>query len=189
MKNKKFNPQLVAAIGVMSALVFITTKFLRIPIPVGLGGKTQLHVGNSMCVLGGLLFGAVPGGLAAGIGTALVDLMDPLWAPEFWISFINKFVMGFTVGTIANLGKNRTLAKDIIASVAGAAAYVVLYLFKSYMQQVALGSAPEAIKAVLITKGITSGTNAIIAVVVAILLYKVIAPTLKKANMFNNILK
>lgn len=188
MKKQKFNSQAIAAIGVMAALVFITTKFMRIPIPVG-AGKTQIHVGNSMCILSGLLFGAVPGGLAAGIGTALVDLMDPRWAPEFWISFINKFVMGFTVGTIAHMGKTRSTAKDFVASVSGAMAYVALYLLKSYLQQVALGSTAEATMAVLITKGTTSGINAIIAVVVAVTLYKAIYPTLKRANIFRDILK
>ncbi len=185
MKKQKFSTSTLAAIGIMAALVFITTKFFSIPIPIG-GGKTALHVGNSMCVLAGLMFGPIPGGLAAGIGTALVDLMDPLWAPEFWISFINKFVMGFVVGAVARLGKERNLGKDVVASVLGAGAYVCLYLFKSFVQQKALGSAPEAIKAVLVTKGITSGTNAIIAVVVAVALYKAIAPALKKAHLFSD---
>ena len=142
-----------------------------------------------MCILAGLLFGPVPGGLAAGIGTALVDLMDPRWAPEFWVSFINKFVMGFTVGAIARIGKERTLTKDIIASIAGAAAYVALYLFKSYVQQALLGSTAEATIAVLITKGTTSAINAVIAVVVAVALYKVMAPALKRANIFSDTLK
>ena len=142
-----------------------------------------------MCILAGLLFGPVPGGLAAGIGTALVDLMDPRWAPEFWVSFINKFVMGFTVGAIARIGKERTLTKDIIASISGAAAYVALYLFKSYVQQALLGSTVEATIAVLITKGTTSAINAVIAVVVAVALYKVMAPALKRANIFSDTLK
>ena len=188
MKKQKFDSKTMAAIGIMAALVFITTKFMRIPIPVG-AGKTQIHVGNSMCILAGLLFGPVPGGLAAGIGTALVDLMDPRWAPEFWVSFINKFVMGFTVGAIARIGKERTLTKDIIASISGAAAYVALYLFKSYVQQALLGSTVEATIAVLITKGTTSAINAVIAVVVAVALYKVMAPALKRANIFSDTLK
>ncbi len=189
MKKNKMSVQMLAAIGVMSALVFITTKFLRIPIPVGVGGKTQVHLGNSMCILAGLLFGGIPGGLAAGIGTAIVDLMDPLWAPEFWISFINKFIMGFLAGSIANLGKDRTLGKNITAAIVGALSYVVLYLGKSYLQQVALGSAPEAIKAVLLTKGITSCINAVIAVVVSVLLYHMIAPALKRRNLFTREMK
>ena len=184
MKKTKFTPQLLAAIGLMSALVFVTTKFFAIPIPVGVGGKTQIHLGNSMCLLAGLLFGGVSGGLAAGIGTAIVDLTDPLWAPEFWISFINKFIMGCVCGVVANLGKNRTTGKNIVAAILGALSYYVLYLGKSYLQQVALGSAPDAIKTVLMTKAITSFINAVIAVLVSVALYTLIAPALKRANLF-----
>ena len=183
MKKQKFNTTTLAAIGVMAALVFITTKFLRIPIPIGIGGKTQLHLGNSMCILAGLLFGGVPGGLAAGIGTAIVDLTDPRWAPEFWISFINKFAMGFAAGTIAHMGK-KSLSKDIVAATVGSFTYVALYIFKSYIQQIMLGSAPEAIKGVLITKFMTSLTNAILAIVISVVLYRLLDPALKKANLF-----
>lgn len=167
----------------MAALVFITTKFLRIPIPMGIGGKTQIHLGNSMCILAGLLFGGVPGGLAAGIGTAIVDLTDPRWAPEFWVSFINKFAMGFAAGTIAHMGK-KSLPRDIVAATVGAFTYVALYVFKSYIQQLMLGSASEAIKGVLVTKFMTSVTNAIIAIVISVILYKLLDPALKKANLF-----
>lgn len=86
MKKSKFSVETLAAIGVMAALVFITTKFFAIPIPVGVGGKTQIHLGNSMCVLAGLLFGGVPGGLAAGIGTAIVDLLIPFGHLNFGLA-------------------------------------------------------------------------------------------------------
>ncbi len=188
-KNKKMTVQLMARIGIMSALVFVTTKFIRIPIPIGVGGKTQVSVGNSMCVLGGLLFGGIPGGLAAGIGSALVDLMDPLWAPEFWITFINKFAMGFVAGTVATRVKERTIGKDILAAALGAGTYVVLYLSKSVLEQVFLGSASEAIVTILVTKGVASLINAVIAVVVSVLLYKVIAPALRRANLFRDYVK
>ncbi|MEG1782136.1 MAG: ECF transporter S component, partial [Oscillospiraceae bacterium] len=100
MKKTKFDTKTLAAIGVMSALVFVATKFFSIPIPIG-GGKTALQLGNVMCVLSGLLFGGLPGGLAAGIGSMIVDLTDPIWAPEFWITFIMKFAMGFAAGAIS----------------------------------------------------------------------------------------
>ena len=97
MQNKKsMDVRTIVAIGLMAALVFIFSKF-RIDIPSPLG-KTGIHFGNIMCLLGGLLFGAVPGGLAAGIGSALLDLTDPVYAPEFWITFLTKFAMGFVAG-------------------------------------------------------------------------------------------
>ena len=189
MKQKKMTTEIMVGIGIMAALVFVTTKFFRIPIPVGVGGKTQVHLGNSMCILAGLLFGGLPGGLAAGVGTALVDLMDPLWAPEFWISFINKFVMGFVAGVIANMGKTRTTGKDIVAAILGALSYMALYLFKSYVQSAALGNPTATIITQLTTKAITSSINAVIAVIVSVTLYKLIAPALKKANLFKGYLK
>ena len=57
-------------------------------------------MGNAMCILSALLFGPVTGGLAAGVGNALVDLLDPVWASEFWITFINKFLMTFVAGLV-----------------------------------------------------------------------------------------
>ena len=189
MKKKKMTTEIMAGIGIMAALVFVTTKFFRIPIPVGVGGKTQVHLGNSMCVLAGLLFGGVPGGLAAGIGTALVDLMDPLWAPEFWISFINKFAMGFVVGMVANAGKQRSTGKDIRAAVRGALTYVALYLFKSYVQYAIQGLPAGTIMVNLTTKGITSMINAVVAVIVSVTLYKLIAPALRRANLFKDYIK
>ena len=91
-----FNTRNIALVGILAAIIFVLTKFISIPIPSPLG-KTALSVGNAMCILSALLFGPVTGGLAAGIGNALVDLSDPAWAPEFWITFINKFLMAFVV--------------------------------------------------------------------------------------------
>ena len=92
--------------------------------------------------------------------------------------------MGCVCGVVANLGKNRTTGKNIVAAILGALSYYVLYLGKSYLQQVALGSAPDAIKTVLMTKAITSFINAVIAVLVSVALYTLIAPALKRANLF-----
>ena len=99
MKNKTFSVHDVVLTGVLAACVFVLTKFISIPIPSPLG-KTALSVGNAMCILSALLFGPLTGGLAAGIGNALVDLSDPAWAPEFWITFINNFLMAFVAGII-----------------------------------------------------------------------------------------
>ncbi|MBQ3588471.1 MAG: ECF transporter S component [Oscillospiraceae bacterium] len=180
MKNNKTRN--FAFIGVMAALVFVTTKFMSIPIPVG-AGKTSLHLGNVMCILSGLLFGPVNGGLAAGIGSMIVDLTDPLWAPEFWVTFIMKFVMGFVAGLVSHLGK-QTKFKTTAAAVLGAVSYVFCYLSKNYIQEAILMKQPwETVSALLVTKGITSLTNALIAMVVSVLLFNMLQPALKRANI------
>ena len=182
---KKNKVREFAFIGVMAALVFVTTNFLSIKIPVG-AGQTQIHMGNVMCILSGLLFGPVSGGLASGIGSMFVDLMNPAWAPEFWITFINKFVMGFVAGLISHMGK-QTKVKNIIAAICGAVSYVICYLTKNYIQEAILMKQPmETVKAILLTKAATSFTNAMIAMVVSVILFNLLQPALKRAHLLQD---
>ncbi len=184
--KKKLDTRQFAFIGVMAALVFVTTKFMSIPIPVG-AGKTSIHLGNVMCILSGLLFGPVSGGLAAGIGSMIVDLTDPMWAPEFWVTFIMKFVMGFVAGFVAHTGGKPTKVKISIAAVLGAVSYVICYLSKNYIQEYILMKQPlETVMALLVTKGITSMTNALIAMIVSVILYNMLMPALKRANLIRD---
>ncbi len=181
MQQKSKTAKLVT-ISLMAALVFVTTKFFSIPIPVG-AGKTAIHLGNVLCILSGLLFGGLPGGLAAGVGSMIVDLTDPLWAPEFWITFLMKFAMGFTAGFLAK-GETKVSLKLIFAAVTAAIVYVGLYLAKTYITQHFILQTPwETTFAVLVTKGSTSLVNALIAMVVSVILYKVMRPALKRAGI------
>ena len=76
-QQKKFSTYDLVIVGVMAALVFAATFFLKIgPIPTPVG-PTQIKLANALCLLAGMLFGGVRGGLAAGIGSALFDLSNP----------------------------------------------------------------------------------------------------------------
>ena len=57
--KKTFTTHFIVQTGVMAALVFVITYF-RIPL---FGSK--VHFANAMCLLAGLLFGPLSGGLAA----------------------------------------------------------------------------------------------------------------------------
>jgi len=185
MKKSKYTARDFAFIGVMAALVFVTTSTLSIKIPVG-AGQTQIHMGNVMCILSGLLFGPVAGGLASGIGSMFVDLMNPAWAPEFWVTFIMKFVMGFMAGLISHMGKP-SKGKNIAAAIIGAVSYVACYLTKNYIQEAILMQQPwETVSAILITKGLASFTNAMIAMTVSVILYNILKPALKRANIIKD---
>lgn len=183
MKKNSFTVRELSAIGVMSALVLVATMYFRIDIPTPLG-KTMLHLGNVMCILGGLLFGGLSGGFAAGIGSAIYDLMDPTFAPEFWITFIMKFAMGFIAGSIAYMGKP-SKTRTIIAAVTGSLSYVILYIAKTIiMQYYVMGNPWQTVFGVVITKGTTSTINSLIAMVASVILYSLISPALKKAGLF-----
>ena len=128
--KKYFTVRNIALTGILAAIIFVLTKFISIPIPSPLG-KTALSVGNAMCILASLLFGPVTGGLAAGIGNALVDLSDPAWAPEFWITFINKFMMAFVAGIIMKKADLKENIRIWVAGMLGALTYSFLYVVKN----------------------------------------------------------
>ena len=75
----------LALTGLMAALVLVATMFFKVEIPVGTD-KTMIGFANVFCILSGLLLGPVYGGLAAGIGSCIFDLMGG-WADSVRLSF------------------------------------------------------------------------------------------------------
>ena len=70
--------RMIAAVSILAAMVYVTSAFLQIPIPTPIG-STRLHLGNVMCLLSGMLLGPWYGGLAAGFGSMLFDLLNPAY--------------------------------------------------------------------------------------------------------------
>lgn len=179
MEKRKFTVRDLAEIGVLAALIFAATYFLRIgPIPTP-AGPTQLKMGNAICLLGAMLFGRTKGGLAAGIGSMLFDLTDPLFISSAPFTFINFFIMAYVCGWISHSGEKNGLdrKRNITAAAAGAGTYLLLHLGKSFIELVISGSAVSAALAACSTKLVTSGFNAVFAVVISVIM----APVCKKA--------
>ena len=189
MDKKKFTTKDIAIIGILSAMVFAGT-YLHIDIPTALG-KTMLRLGNVICVLGGLLFGPLTGGLSAGIGSALYDLIDPAYAPEAWITFINKFMMGFVAGLVCRAGRGKGIKMEnlftIIGGICGSVTYVILYISKTIIVQYFINNGVwTTVYAVAIQKGIISLINGLIAVCVSVALTVSLRPALRKAHIFRD---
>lgn len=169
--------------AVMAAFVFVATYLLKIRIPTP-AGYTMLKMGNVLCVLSGMLFGPVCGGLAAGIGSALYDLTDPAFASSALTTFFRFFVMGFLAGLISHLGKangertRRNLAAAIIASLS----YVLLYIGEKVVVLMLAGSGFFPAIAANSTRLIASLTNAVVAVIGSMLLVKPIRRALKRVG-------
>ncbi|MEG2769721.1 MAG: ECF transporter S component [Oscillospiraceae bacterium] len=184
-KHKTFTVKNICLIGMMSALVLIFT-FIKIDIPTALG-KTMLHFGNVMCLLSGLLFGPVVGGLSAGFGSMFFDLFDPIFAPECWVTFINKFAMGFIAGGISLVISRKKLPKVfyVLAAAAGSLSYTFLYLGKTFIEKrIIFGYETETVLIDLATKAITSGIGAVISVTAVSILFFLLRPALKRAKLF-----
>ena len=169
MKNKKLS--IIIAVGLMAALCYVG-NYLQIKIPNGVL-IARVHLGNSMCLLAGLLFGGPVGGLASGIGAMLYDLFDPVYIVSAPFTFLSKFAMGYVVGTVAK-SANRLNNKTVhmgLAAILGQMTYIVLYLGKTYISQRILGYEVETALIAVGTNAITSGVNAVLAVVISLPLY------------------
>ena len=161
----------IVTIGLMAALVYVG-NYLSFPIPNGLL-ITRIHLGNSMCLLAGLLFCGSTGGISSGIGAALYDLFNPAYTLSAPYTFISKFAMGFIAG---KLNRRSTEGKipistTITAAILGQIAYIILYLLKSFFTVLILGGTVEAAWIATGNNAITSSINAVISVVIAVPLY------------------
>lgn len=174
----------IVMVALFAALVFVSSQ-LSVPIPVAIGDVSRIHLGNIFCLLSGFVLGPVGGGLAAGLGSALYDLTNPAYIASAPFTFLFKFLLAAVCGWVAyargSRGENH--GQNTLAAVCGSAAYMVLYLGKSFIEGLLLGSAVMPVLIAVGTKFVTSGVNAVIAVVVSVPLYAAIRLALKKSRL------
>lgn len=184
MKQKMTTRKLVFA-ALMAALTAVGSG-IRIVIPISIAGTTAFHLGNIFCALSGILLGPWVGGLAAGLGSAIYDMFNPLYIDEAWITFIMKGSYGLAAGTIAWFGtKDWNYARASAATVAGALVYALLYLAKSFFYggMFKQGLTASAAWIVVIEKLPATVFNAAVAIVFAPILATAIRKALKKNHL------
>lgn len=135
-KKKGFSVYDIVVVALMAAMIFVVTSFVRIPIEVPPAGETMLKVANVLCLLAGMWFGGVRGGLAAGIGSMLFDLSNPKYVASAPFTLLFFFMMAFICGTIAHAGgaKGKRPARNVAGAVCGAVSYVILYISKNVIE-------------------------------------------------------
>ena len=179
--------------GVMAAIICVITTF-RIPL-----GQSKVHFANSMCLLSGLLLGPAWGGAAAGLGSALYDvLLGGYGFVEAVITFVNKFAMAWVTGMLfrtwivkkdkLNRPWNENILPVTAACVLGALTYVALYMLKSWLFKVYVEPVPaDTLPTVMVGKLIPSLINAAFAVVTAPIFYHAVRPALKSAGILKRL--
>ena len=192
--SQKADVKKLAQAGLLAALCYIGFAFFKIDIPVG-PEKTAFHLGNVFCVLAALLLGGYWGGLAGAIGMTIADLTTAYVtsAPK---TFLLKLCIGLIVGLVAHkifhLSKEHSVkyvtGVTILASACGMAFNVVAdplvgYFYKMYL----LGVPQDISKALAKISTVTTGVNAIVAVICASVFYLALRPALKKAGLFHDI--
>jgi len=170
----------------MAALVF-AGSYLRIPIPLMVAGRTAaIHLGNIFCVISGLLLGPLYGGLAAGIGSAIYDITNPLYISSAPFTLIFKFMIAFVCGKIAysNNRNAENVRYNVLGAAAGSLVYIALYLGRELFNDMVFLSIQLA-PALVMTgqKGLASCFNAVLAVAVATPVFFILKKALDKNNI------
>ena len=180
---KKLTIKQISFVGIMAALVYVTSAYLQINIPTAIG-STRLHMGNVMCLLSGLLLGPLQGGLAAGIGSMFFDLTNPAYIASAPFTFAFKFLMAWVCGMITHKCGKEVLWKTILGAAIGAISYVILYLGKTFIESYFIMGIPlNTVWLTVTQKGLVSTVNGIIAAVVSVPLYVTLRPLLKRAKL------
>lgn len=100
------------------ALVFVSTLFLNIRLPISVNGGL-VHLGTAMLFITTLLYGPKKGLIIGAIGMGLFDIFSgwTLWAP---FTFVTRGLQAYIVGSIAFSGGRygRSVPLNIIAIIA-----------------------------------------------------------------------
>ena len=177
--------------GMMAAIICVITIF-RIPL-----GQSKVHFANSMCLLAGLLLGPVWGGTAAGLGSAIYDvLLGGYGFPDALITFVSKFAMAWVTGILyrtwvlkkGERSWQENLLPLVISCVLGALTYVALYMLKTWLFKMYVEPVPaDTIPTVMVGKLIPSLINAGFAVVTAPIFYHALRPALKAGGILKQL--
>ena len=118
--NSTFTTRKTVVAALLAALTVVGSA-IRVTMPLEIAGTTSFHLGNIMCALSGILLGPWLGGLAAGLGSAIYDMMNPLYISECWITFLTKGAYGLAAGFVILAGKKHWgYGKAVLAALAGA---------------------------------------------------------------------
>ncbi len=124
MKNLK-NTQLLVSAALLAALTYVATTVFRFPTPT----FGYVHIGDGFVLLTGFLLGPVTGGLSAGIGSALSDLLGgyAVWAPG---TFVIKFLTALTAALVLRgfTGKDKRHPNPLQTALSGLMGEAVMIL-------------------------------------------------------------
>lgn len=182
--SKVISTRRIAFAAMMAALTCAGSA-IRITMPIQIADTTSIHLGNIMCALSGILFGPWLGGLAAGLGSAIYDMFNPLYISEAWLTFLMKGMYGMIPGLVMLLWKKEwKIWQAAVASSGGAIVYAILYLLKTYWKSVLVkGYAHEAALLGVSTKIPSTVFNGVVAVIFAPILAVAIRNALKQNHL------
>ncbi|KYC47761.1 MAG: hypothetical protein AMQ74_01652 [Candidatus Methanofastidiosum methylothiophilum] len=115
------DPKIIGIVAVFSALAFVATRFIQIPI-LQTGG--YLNFGEAIIYIAAIFFGPTVGGMVGAIGPALADITSP-YAAFAPFTFIIKGLEGFIVGKISSGSKDKL--KKVFGIILGGSVMIIGY--------------------------------------------------------------
>jgi len=174
--------------AVMTAIVFVG-NYLRITMPVPVGGVTAFTLANILCALSGILLGPWWGFLAAGLGGAFYDLTNPNYVAEAPITFFTKGMYGLIAGLVLYYIFKTVKEKygpQVVASACAAVSYMVVYSIKVYFYNGMFQSGftePVQCWAGVVSRLPATITNGVIAIIFAPILGVALMKALRSAHL------
>ena len=114
--------------ALLAALCYVATVIIQIPSPM----QGYLNLGDCFVLLAGWLLGPIYGGLGAGIGSMLGDLLTGygIYAPAtFLIKALMAVVASLLFSALKRVMHNKTLVPHILSGIA-AEIIMVIFLFQ-----------------------------------------------------------
>ena len=185
-QNQKISTRRIVFAALMAALTCVGSA-LRITVPLDITGTTSFHLGNIFCALSGILLGPWVGGAAAGFGSLIYDVIFyPAYISECWITFLTKGAYALASGLVICIGPREWgYVRSVLATLAGALTYAILYLAKSYFYSGLLlgGLTSEAAWLTVLGKLPATIFNAVVAIIFAPILAVTIRSALRKNHL------
>ncbi len=113
---KKFNTKKLVLTALFTALIMISTLFIRIPLPLG-----YVNLGDAFILLAVFILNPVYGGIAAGLGAGLADLAGyPLYAPATLVIKAGMAVVAWLVYKALEKATKKEVLAQIVGGMCGA---------------------------------------------------------------------
>lgn len=138
------NIRMIAAGASLAAMTCVATMVIKIPTPT----MGYVHPGDCFVLLAGFMLGSVTGGISAGIGSMLSDLLGgyAAWAPgTFIIKFLTAYVAALVFRVLSGNNNMRLPMKAVLAGAAGEIVMITGYFLYNILVITVINSGSEAV--------------------------------------------
>ena len=177
---QSYRTKLIILTALFAALTFVATSIIKIPTIT----QGYIHPGDGLVLLCGLLLGPLWGTLAAGIGSALSDVLSGyfIYAPATFIIKALSALTAFLIFRALTKKETKTTILKVIAAGVGGEAVMVFgyFVFEIFMIAAVNGTDLGAGLAVSVAGIIPNVIQGVVGIIIASLLYPVLKRLVKR---------